>query len=273
MSKGIALVGPGKWGGNYVKTGHFKDEDVWRRNYQECRKWPAGVVVVTPTSTHFEVSKYLIEQGVKHLLVEKPLTATSTEAEELQSITQKHGAHIMVGHLMLYDPAVQEMFRLAGSPTTLKFSGLQSPVRTDASVLEDWGAHPLYLALHLFGNPIDTLATRESADNIRLTAKFPNKRTLTANIGWTSPERKRAIEISGPKGTLILDWSSGPKTLKFNGQPIDFPTSPSPLEAEIEAFKNFIETGQTITPLEQGIEVVKLIDKAEKSLHLGESAS
>lgn len=268
MSKEIALIGRGRWGQNYINTLH--PDSVWGKNYKENQAWPAGVVIATPVSTHFEVARHVIQTGGQNLLIEKPLTATSTEAEKLRDLANQHGTHIMVGHLLLYDPAVQKMFTLAESPTNIEFYGLQSPVLTDTSVLQDWGAHPLYMACHLFNSqPTEISAVNSQNDNVKLTVKFPNHRVASANIGWTSPERKRMVKVSGPKGTLLLDWSNGPKVLRLNDQVVSFPSSPSPLEVEIAAFTHFIKTRKTIAPLDRGIETVRLIETAEKSLQTG----
>ncbi|MFP5245118.1 MAG: Gfo/Idh/MocA family protein, partial [Thermoanaerobaculia bacterium] len=62
-------------------------------------------VVATPTTTHFDVARGLLEAGVD-VMVEKPITATADEAQRLIEIAAKHGRIIQVGHVERYNPAI-----------------------------------------------------------------------------------------------------------------------------------------------------------------------
>ena len=67
-----------------------------------------GFTVATPVETHFEIAKYLLEQG-KHVLVEKPITMTADEAKTLKRMAEEQGVNLMVGHLLLFHPAIRKM--------------------------------------------------------------------------------------------------------------------------------------------------------------------
>src|SRR5258708_36965648 len=67
-----------------------------------------AVAVVTPVATHFQIAKEALTVG-KHVLVEKPLTATVREAEELIDLARRNGRTLMVDHTFVYTGAVRKM--------------------------------------------------------------------------------------------------------------------------------------------------------------------
>ena len=70
-----------------------------------------AIVIATPVSTHFQLAREALLHG-KHVLVEKPLTASITEAEELVALAQEQQRVLMVGHTFEYNPAVKELRKL-----------------------------------------------------------------------------------------------------------------------------------------------------------------
>src|SRR5260370_34027411 len=70
-----------------------------------------AIVIATPVSTHFQLAREALLHG-KHVLVEKPLTATVREAEELVALAQEQQRFLMVGHTFEYNPAVNELRKL-----------------------------------------------------------------------------------------------------------------------------------------------------------------
>lgn len=281
----LALIGKGKWGTNYIKTiqslpsCNLPSKYIKTHDYKDLLdQRPDGIIIATPTNTHFQIAKIFIENDF-NILIEKPLTQTYPQAQKLQKLHQCHpSSTIMVGHIQLYDPAYTKIKNhikqgLIGNITAINYEGLQSPVRQDATVLEDWGPHPIYLFLDLTQQePSSVSAQKLAGDNLRLTLKFPNQITAKANISWTGPKRKRLLSITGTKGTLTLDNSQPPKKMFFTNnnsqvQNLDFPTTPSPLAAQILEFVKAIETNQQPhSPLKQGIQIMKFIDLATKSL-------
>src|SRR5437868_11353476 len=70
-----------------------------------------GVVIATPVRTHYRLAKEALLSG-KHVLVEKPLTASLAQAQELVTLAQAQGRILMVGHTFEYNPAVNELRKL-----------------------------------------------------------------------------------------------------------------------------------------------------------------
>ncbi|KKQ75729.1 MAG: Oxidoreductase domain protein [Candidatus Woesebacteria bacterium GW2011_GWB1_38_5b] len=280
----LALIGKGKWGQNYIKTIRgIRDVSLLKSNIlgkdylNFLSKLDAdGVIIATPVSAHFQVAKDVVKSGFKKLLIEKPLTRTFSEALLLRKLAKKHSVLIMVGHIQLYDEAIikmEEKLSLVGTIREMSYEGLKSPIRTDGTtVIQDWGPHPSYLFLHFASRfPKNLTGERGREDNILLRYNFGNV-VATAKIGWTYPKRRRFFKISGDKGKLIFDGSLDVKKLTFidnngNKKFVKFPHSISPLKTEILEFVNMIKKRSVPkTTLSQGLEVMKIIDFAEKSL-------
>jgi predicted dehydrogenase len=66
------------------------------------------VIIATPAETHFEIAKKCLEAG-KHVLVEKPITLIASEAEKLLNLSLNLNLRLMVGHVLLFHPAVTKM--------------------------------------------------------------------------------------------------------------------------------------------------------------------
>ena len=82
-------------------------EDIFRSDVD-------AIVIATPVSTHYQLAREALLHG-KHVLVEKPLTASVTEAEELIALAQEQQLVLMVGHTFEYNPAVNELRKLVQS--------------------------------------------------------------------------------------------------------------------------------------------------------------
>lgn len=281
----LALIGKGNWGQNYIKTiGQglknisLPSNNIFGRDYlKNLTKLNAdGVIIASPTSTHFQVARNLIQRGFKKLLIEKPLTQTLSEALKLQKLAKESAVSIMVGHIQLYDPAIivmEKNLRLVGAIKKMNYEGLKSHVRIDGTtVIQEWGPHPSYLFMHFLSRmPKKVFAERLSKDNMMLTYDFGNINAV-AKIGWTYPRKRRIFRIDGERGRLILDGSTSVKKLTFFGSDghkkvISFSKASSPLKNEILEFASMIKNGKDArTPLTQGIEVMRLIDIAESNL-------
>lgn len=274
----LALIGTGRWGQNYIKTiGLLKNCQLPRKyqkneSYKELFQYKDidGIIIATPALTHFKIARDCLQKGY-NLLIEKPLTTSYKEAQKLWKIYKRQRVTVLVGHLQLYDPAYLEMKQIlkkVGKIRHLTYQGLQSPVRTDTTVLWDWGPHPISLFLDLIGKePLSVSAKKGPGDTAHIDLKFPNRISAEIDIGWTAPERKRYLSIEGTSGLLVLDNSSETKRLYFvdtktsRKQLLDFPTRHLPLELEISEFVRCIKSGkEPKTSLRQGVQVVKIID-------------
>jgi len=66
-----------------------------------------AVIIATPAETHYSIAKYILEKGI-NVLVEKPITLHTEEAEELVAIAESNSLKLMVGHVLLFHPAIKK---------------------------------------------------------------------------------------------------------------------------------------------------------------------
>jgi predicted dehydrogenase len=277
----LALIGKGKWGQSYIKTiSKLKNcilppQNIKTSDYADLldNNNISGVIIASPTVTHYTIAKAFLEKGF-NILVEKPITKTYDEALKLQKIALKHPQQtIMAGHLQLYNPGYQLFKNLLpriGIIKSLEYLGLQSPIRIDATVVEDWGAHPTYLFMDILGQgPQLVKAEKEKHDNIKLTYLFKNKTTGYANIGWISKVKKRLLIINGNKGKLTLDDLNKKIILKIDehSSVYSFENKTNPLQLElIEFISSIKEKRQPISNMKQAVSVMKILDRLNQSL-------
>src|SRR3954470_7903976 len=169
----LAVVGAGHWGPNLIRNFHSGtvsrvrwviDSDAKRLEGVRGRfpdvqvsadlktvledKSVTACVVSTPTSTHYGITKALLEAG-KHVLVEKPITAEGAQGDELVAIAAKAGRILMVGHVFLYNPAVQRVRKYieAGDMGGLHYISMVrtnlGPIRMDVNAAWDLASHDI----------------------------------------------------------------------------------------------------------------------------------
>jgi predicted dehydrogenase len=135
MSKKICVIGGGRWGENHIRTlsqmGHLAGivEANASRLDELLKKYPAqgftqinaaleskfgGYILATPAETHYPLGKMLLERGLP-TLIEKPLALSSNHSRELLEIARRTGARLMVGHLLLFHPAIKKIKSLIES--------------------------------------------------------------------------------------------------------------------------------------------------------------
>ena len=81
-------------------NGHSNVQDAIEEGYD-------GYVIATPAQTHFEIAKLLIESN-KNVLIEKPMTLSIEESEELVSLVNENKVSAMVGHVLLFHPDLKK---------------------------------------------------------------------------------------------------------------------------------------------------------------------
>jgi UDP-2-acetamido-3-amino-2,3-dideoxy-glucuronate N-acetyltransferase len=107
-----------------------------------------GFTVATPAETHYEIAKFIIERG-KHVLVEKPITLKADEARDLKAMAEAKGVNLMVGHLLLFHPAIRKMKDLIEAGKIGKLQYMYSnrlnlgTVRTEENILWSFAPHDI----------------------------------------------------------------------------------------------------------------------------------
>ena len=134
-----------------LRTAHCGD-------YRELLGKVDAVSVATPTPTHHEIARAFLESGA-HVLVEKPITETIAQAQELIGVARKAGRVLQVGHLERFNPAIVAAEPLLSEPGFIECQRL-APFRergTDVNVVLDLMIHDIDLVQMIVGSEVATL--------------------------------------------------------------------------------------------------------------------
>lgn len=114
--------------------------------------------IVTPTPSHFDLAKKAILAG-KHVFIEKPVTETVEQAEELMRLQNEHGVYIQIGHVERFNPAYLAVEQFDLAPMFIEGHRLATfnPRGTDVSVVLDLMIHDLDLILKLVRSPVKSV--------------------------------------------------------------------------------------------------------------------
>ena len=177
------------------------------------------VSVAVPTVLHREVALAAIEHGV-HLLIEKPIAFTVTEAQEIIAHAATAGVTLAVGHVERFNPAVSELkCRLeAGALGRIfqiharRLSPFPHYVR-DVGVVIDLATHELDIMCYLVGDQIERVyaETRRNVheryeDMLSGVIRFGNNVLGVLDINWLTPTKVRELRITGEQGMFLVDY-------------------------------------------------------------------
>ena len=172
-----------------------------------------AATIATPTVTHFEIAKALLERG-KHLLVEKPFTETPEEARTLCDLAHQRGLVLQVGHIERFNPVMSALEQRLATPRFIEATRLSPyPGRSlDVGVVLDVMIHDLEIILHLVRSPwaqvdavgVPILSKREDIANVRI--RFESGCVANITASRISQEKLRKIRVFQPDAYLSLDY-------------------------------------------------------------------
>src|ERR1700732_373688 len=173
------------------------------------------VTVATPTPHHYEIGKFLLGRG-KHLLIEKPITETPEEAQELVRLAKERGVVLQVGHVERFNPVLSALEQRLTKPRFIEAHRLSPyPERsTDIGVVLDLMIHDLEIILHLVHSPVQNidavgvavLSRGEDIANARI--RFENGCVANITSSRISPEQMRKIRVFQEDVYLSLDYQN-----------------------------------------------------------------
>lgn len=314
------ILGAGKWGMNHVKTANkilgannvivcdpnpetrkkldevnteilftTNPDEIFNDNSINC------VIIAVPVELHFELSMKALRAG-KHVLVEKPITLRSDEAEELNSLAKEKNLQLMVGHVLLYHPAVLKMKEMVDSDELGVLQYIYSnrlnlgTIRKEENILWSFAPHDISVIQFLSdANPINVSAKgadfiRNGIEDVTLTTlTYPGNLHAHIFVSWLHPFKEQRMVVIGSKGMVVFEDSAKDNKLKYykkgfidvDGEPEKFDEdfvvieydNKAPLEEEQRHFFECVLTGnQTVTNGDHAIEVLKILEEAQDCL-------
>ncbi len=255
-----------------------------------------AVVIATPVRTHYCLAKEALLHG-KHVLVEKPLTASVEEAEELVALAKELNLVLMVGHTFEYSPAVNELRKLVQSGDLGKIYCVEAErvnlglFRNDINVIWDLAPHDVSILLYLFGRVPERVKVQAHAhlqpricDIAHLDLEFTDGMTAHIHVSWLHPCKIRRVTVIGDARMVVYDDTNPAEMIKVYNKGADVHADPvvsyrygaitiphidwiEPLRLECEDFVNSIRNGtQPRANGEVGLTVVRVLAAAQEAL-------
>ncbi len=314
----ICVVGCGYWGKNHISTlneinclGGIVDSNPdllsnFSKKYPNISTYQnlaeaisnekfSGFVVATPSSTHFKIAKKIIDKG-KHVLVEKPLALNVNDAKTLILLAKKRRVNLMVGHVLLFHPAIRKMKKLIENNKIGKLQYIYSnrlnlgQVRTEESAFWSLAPHDI----SLFQYFTESLPTKINAfggdflqkdihDTTITMLEYPNNIKGHIFVSWLHPFKEHRLVVIGSEGMLSFEDSLTNSPLKFYDkkfqidrnvpEKIDGPVqdisydNKLPLTLELEYFINHLNGNSLkINNGKSGLEVIEILESATNLL-------
>ena len=182
-------------------------------NLDEFASMVDAAAVAVPTVAHREVAGFLLEKG-KHVLVEKPLSDSLQEAQELVALADAKNLVLQVGHIERFNPVMRQLEERIKQPRFIEATRLSPfPNRsTDVGVVLDVMIHDIEIILHLVRSPVvnvdavgtPVLTKREDIANARL--RFANGCVANVTASRISDKKMRKIQVFHGEGYISLDY-------------------------------------------------------------------
>lgn len=250
-------------------------------DYREIIGQVDAVSIVVPTQSHYEVAKAFLEQGV-HVLLEKPITNTLAEADELIRIASDKKVVFQVGHLERFNPVVVALDGVVNKPGFIESIRISpfKPRGTDVNVVLDLMIHDIDIIQQIVGaevkqiNSIGAPVFTDEEDIANARIQFTNNCVANVTASRISLKSERKMRIFQPDAYITVDFQNKTFAIFRKGDGEMFPGVPNitkeehrfdqtdALMCEIEAFLESITKG--IPPVVSGEDGRKALETALK---------
>ncbi len=314
----VAAVGAGYWGKNLVRNFNelgvlhticdsspdilktFQDEypgKEFQNSFQVVLQNPDinAVVIATPAETHFEMVKSALLAN-KHVFVEKPLAMVVSEAEELHQLAMQQNLKLMVGHILLYHPAIIKLKEIINSGELGKINYVYSnrlnlgKIRSEENILWSFAPHDVSAILYLLEEmPSQVIAqggnylNQDIADVTISILSFKSGVKSHIFVSWLHPDKEQKLIIVGDRKMAVFDdtlvegklqihdkgieWVKRQPVPRRNGTVIVPIETYEPLKAECQHFLECIKSGAVPeSDGINGIKVLKVLNACQNSL-------
>jgi UDP-N-acetylglucosamine 3-dehydrogenase len=238
----VAVIGTGFWGRNQARVfanlnstklvavcdansaaaknvgTQFNVEYDTDANHLLSRKDIDAVTICTPTTTHKQIAERALMAG-KHVMVEKPMTNTVLEAQELLKLAEQKELRLMPGHIERFNPPVTYLRNLLDQGKLGKAILLIArrvgrwPERIgDVGVVRDTAIHDIDLARYILKDEVSSVYARTGSmrhskeDYAEIMLQFKNGGTAFIDANWLTPRKARRLIVTGSEATVQLDY-------------------------------------------------------------------
>lgn len=317
MPVNTAVVGCGYWGKNLVRVfselGALRcvcDTDLSRHSTLAIKGDPPAytdklddvlsnaeiraVAVATPAATHHGIVKRCLEAG-KDVLVEKPLALTADQGRELVELSEKRSQILMVGHILLYHPAVIKLRQFVSEGALGRILYCYSNrlnmglIRTEENILWSFAPHDISVLLYLLGEePTAIEADGQSyltpgvVDVTLSRLAFASGVTAHIFVSWLHPSKEQKFVVVGSEKMAVfddtaekklllyphrVDWAGrSPKAVKAQPNAVELEPA-EPLKQECSHFLQCVESRQRpLSDGREGLRVLRVLDACQQSL-------
>ena len=313
----MAVVGFGYWGRNLIRNFHTlgvlqlicdidpSRERLVKENYPDVEFCSAvktvlnddrirAVAIATPAATHFKIAKAALEAG-KDVFVEKPLALDVREGEELVSFASQHKKILMVGHILLYHPAVIKLDQL------IKNGGLgcirylysnrvsMGKIRTEVDILWSFAPHDISVMLWLLSEEPCAVSCHgasylnQNVSDVTMSEfVFPSGVQAHIFVSWLHPFKEQRLVVVGSEKMAVfndttenklvlyphkINWKNRiPIAVKAEAESVPIDTV-EPLRAECEHFVECVQLRkQPRSDGKEGLRVLNILRKCQKSM-------
>ena len=247
------------------------------------------VSIAVPTQYHYQAAMEAIEAGV-HVLIEKPIAETATQAKKLVRAAENAGVTLQVGHVERFNPVVQTVMDIIPELEIIAIDAqrLGPPVGREIqdSAAVDLMIHDLDIITSLVDEPVETVSAAETAAEQYVTATLTFESgiigTLTASR--VTQQKVRELSITAKECRVNVDYVSQsvtisrqsiPEYVESDGQVkyrhsnvIERPTveNGEPLRHELESFVSAIRSnGSPVVSGEDGLRALSLAQRVESN--------
>jgi predicted dehydrogenase len=258
-----------------------------------------GIIISTPTSTHAAIAEKIARDygSIKGLLIEKPLASTIEDANHVASLLRSKGIATVVSHSEVYNPVVDRALALIqsgaiGNPRNVIHDrrGFVQPSRIPSlgDVFEDIGVHDFDIMARISAGRAKLYAQCNSDGGVFNSAtiiiKFENGTEHAFHLSRQYAGRRRYMDVSGTKGTLVLDLfaqiitvqdldqapSSDSRTLQLPERGLTIKVYGEPVQEVIYDFLKCMETkAAPKVGLEDGVAALRIVEAARASAKSG----
>lgn len=273
----IGVIGCGYWGPNLIRNffsindvrisycadtsesrlSHIKSlysEVNLTKDYRDViqDKNVDAVIIATPIETHYKIARECLESG-KHVLVEKPITNTSAEAEKLISLADENKKVLMVDHTFEYSAPVRKIKEILDNGELGKIFTIDiirvnlGLFQEKVNVIADLAPHDISMLVYLLNeSPISARAVGNSyirdgiEDDAHINFEFRGGIAANIHVSWLDPCKIRKTTIVGNRKMLVFDDTLSEEKIKIYDKGVTLQKNSQPMQQYYDTYQEWV---------------------------------